>query len=371
MDAVAEPTARLIEAAPPEAVSPPERIAPLRKPPGFTPAVQRWSFLLPPGEAGMRVAFFGAQASDEVALDDHPLHAWVRAHLVGHAAGPTCLDHARSQVGATCVEHVVCAYWVSEARFAAWEADATAEGWWRDPARLRGAFGSWREVLRVPRDRQESIYWRDYPAGLMASPEVTVFPTPYCGYYGAMRDRIPAAATDPLDAPADVNLAHHPERVGYGEHWSIRPPHNLAVIRSANTWGRMDAGQRADYEEKLRVPLKAGMAYLTDNPLPTGCACMRWQGTMDADGGRWPEEHAHAYFLSLRHMESWAEGHATHAAIFEAAITRYRTYGPANQLRTWHEVFVLPEDGQRFEYLNCCPETGLLAWFDGDRLASA
>jgi hypothetical protein len=131
----------------------------------------------------------------------------------------------------------------------------------------------------------------------------------------------------------------------------------------------MDAEQRADYEAKLRSPLEVGMDYLADNPLPSGCACMRWQETTDVDGRPEPEAHAHAYFLSLRHMERWAEDHATHAAIFGAAIQRYRHYGPRNQLRTWHEVYVLLEGGQRFEYLNCDPRTGLLPWFEAERVA--
>lgn len=203
------------------------------------------------------------------------------------------------------MEHVVCAYWVSAERFEAWRADAEVENWWHAPERLAGPHGAWREILWVPRERQESIYWKDYPAGLMTSPDVAIFPTPYCGYYGAMRDRLPAAASESLDAPDEAGLVPCRDRVGYGEHWSVRPPHNLALIRSANTWGRMDAEQRADYEAKLRSPLEAGMEYLADNPLPSGCACMRWQGTTDADGRAEPEAHAHAYFLSLRHMERW------------------------------------------------------------------
>ncbi|MCJ2048930.1 phenylacetaldoxime dehydratase family protein [Methylobacterium sp. J-070] len=363
-------TSRFLDVPPAEAIGPARRIAPIRKPDGFTPAVQRWSFLLPPGESGVRVAFFGAQADTEDGLDAHPLLGWAHRHLLVHPAGPTCVDHARARLpGADRFEHVVSAYWVREALYARWAADAAAEGWWHEPERREGRSGSWREILAIPRDRQESIYWKDHPGGLMRSPEVDLYPTPYCGYYGAMRDRLPAAAFDSLDTNVQGDVAQCRGRRGYGEHWAITPPVNLALIRSANTWGRMDAGQLADYEAKLRIPLAAGMGFLTDNPLPTGCVSMRWQGSTDAGGGRMPEEHAHAYFLSLRHMERWAEGHETHAAIFRAAIQRYRSYGIANQLRTWHEVYVLPERGQVFEYVNCAPETGLLNWFEGVRVA--
>jgi aldoxime dehydratase len=91
---------------------------------------------------------------------------------------------------------------------------------------------------------------------------------------------------------------------------------------------------------------------------------LRFQQTCDPAGAPFLETHALGYFLSLDHLENWAERHSSHDAIFSAAIARYRKYGAANQLRTWHEVFVLPREGQLFEYLNCAPGTGLLGYFD-------
>jgi aldoxime dehydratase len=35
------------------------------------------------------------------------------------------------------------------------------------------------------------------------------------------------------------------------------------------------------------------------------------------------------------------------------------TLGPAARLRLYHEVSVLPVDGQLFEYVDCRPGTGL------------
>lgn len=49
--------------------------------------------------------------------------------------------------------------------------------------------------------------------GLLCSPEVDLFPTPD---YGAMRDRIPLAAADPLDTPLADAPIPHPERAGVG-----------------------------------------------------------------------------------------------------------------------------------------------------------
>jgi hypothetical protein len=361
-------TRRFLDDAPPEAWGPPQRTFAVRKKPGFEPAVQRWSFRLPDDCAQLRVAFLGAQGPDDTTIEHDGFADWIDRQLVGHASGPTVVDRARFTDPQGLRNHVVAAYGGDEARHRGGRDDPAVRRWWDAPDRVRARTGIWQEILRVPRDRQESIYWRDYPAGLMRSDAVDVYPTPYCGYYGAMRDRIPLAAVDPLDGSPDAVLAPRSERVGFGQRWRIVPPHDLAVIRSANTWGRMDDGQLADYRAHLSGPLEQGMAFLREAPVASGCASLRMMRTHDERGVEVPEDHALGHFLSLRHMERWAEGHATHAAIFGAAISRYRRYGASNQLRTWHEVFILPEGDQRFEYVNCHPATGLLRWFDGERL---
>lgn len=362
------PVARVLSEAPAEAYSPAERVTPLRKLPDFKPAVQRWSFQVPPGQTQFRMAVFGAEAPNDQALNDHPLLTWVDESLGDHPDGPTFYQHARSRTLHGTATHLVSAYWVNEESFLRWKADASVEAWWLDPVRLNGSFGTWREILRVPRDRQESLYWLDFPIGVSASSKVALYPTPYCGYYGAMRDRLISAAKDKLEAPAGSALTKKMGRTGFGEHWSVQVPHNLAVIRGGSSWGFMDEEQHANYDDQLRGPVSAGMDFLERNPLPSGCASMRWQRSSDAQGHLEPDEYAHAYFLSLAHLEAWSEHHGSHAAIFTAAIKRYRHYGAANQLRTWHEVYVLPEGEQQIEYLNCHPETGLLPWLDAERL---
>lgn len=107
------------------------------------------------------------------------------------------------------------------------------------------------------------------------------------------------------------------------------------------------------------------MDFLRNHPEDSGRCSLHFQQTVDAVGAAVPETHAHGYFLNLGKMEQWSERHVSHKAIFGAAIARYQKYGAANQLRTWHEVFVLPGNGQHFEYLNCHADTGLLSWFGG------
>jgi hypothetical protein len=343
-----------------------ERVNPLRKPKGFEPVVQRWSAGLANKCDAVCVAFYGIQGPDRESVYTSSFFPWIM-EAIRLPGGPTVHDHAWFVDRHGLYTHIVALYWVDVSRRDAWFADSHVAGWWNQKTRLAERTGYFRESLTVPVERQETLYWRDYPAGLSRSPEVAVYPTPYCGYYGAMRDRIPLAAVDPL-APSMETLPAETVRETRSARWRITAPGNIAVIRSAAFWGRCDPAQTEDYMRDLRAPLERGMAFLKENPAATGCCSLRFQQTCDAQGRPELETHALGYFLSLQQMEQWSEHHPSHEAIFAAAIARYRKFGRANQLRTWHEVFVLPEQGQAFEYLNCAPGTGLLNYFEGERL---
>ncbi len=347
------------------AVSVFQRVHPIRKPKDFVPAVQRWSVALPNRHDRYFVSFYGVQAVDAATVYASDFFPWIEAALKLPCA-PVAHDHARYVDEQGLTNHIVAMYWIDPAAHDAWRNDKAVANWWNDAARLHEACGYFRECMTVPLDRQETLYWQDYPAALSKAEEVGIYPTPWCGYYGAMRDRIPLAAVDAMET-AETALTPAVKRDSKGARWRIRTPHNLAVIRSAVYWGKCDAEQHEDFMTKLRAPLEGGMNYLRENAGPTGCASLRYQQTCDSSGETLAESHAIGYFLSLSHLENWAERHPSHHAIFSAAIARYRKYGQANQLRTWHEVYVLPEQGQQFEYVNCSPETGVLGYFEGSR----
>ncbi|ORY24484.1 heme-containing dehydratase protein [Naematelia encephala] len=360
------PISKLLPHAPPGAYTTTARITPLRKPPGFTPTVQRWSALLP--ESELYVGFFGVQSEDNGVDYSSPFHTWVKTNLLEHVHGPSTHDYAQFTDQAGHTNHVVSAYWVHQTSFSAWRSDMEVEGFWASPELETSRYGHWREILRVPADRFETIYWLDYQRALSADANVQLYPTPFCGYYGAMRDRIPLSAVDKLD-PGPVASPILKGRDTTRSRWRVRPPNNLAVIRSAYSWGLMDEEQKLDFDHKLAPPLARGMTFLKENADTSGCISIRTQITTDAQGHDEPEAHVTAYFLSLDYMERWSEMHKTHAAIFGAAMQRYRHYGDRNQLRTWHEVFVLPDDREQlFEYTNCHSGTGLLAQFQGERV---
>jgi aldoxime dehydratase len=343
-----------------------DRVHPLRKPKGFEPVVQRWSVGFPNKCQAMCVSFCGVQGPERDTVYRSQFFDWLR-RTQDLSSAPTVVDHAAFSDANGLYTHIAALYWIDTEQRDGWTANPHVGDWWNSAARLDEGVGYFKESLTIPLERQETLYWQDYPAGLSRSPEVAVYPTPYCGYYGAMRDRLPLAAVDPLLS----ELAALPARSrvsGQGARWRVSTPNNLAVIRSAAFWGRCDPGQTEDYLRDLRAPLEHGMAYLRDNPTDTGCCTLRFQQTCDAAGTPVLETHALGYFLSLDHLENWAERHPSHDAIFSAAIARYRKYGSANQLRTWHEVFVLPKEGQVMEYINCAAGTGLLGYFDTVKL---
>jgi hypothetical protein len=115
--------ARVLEEAPADVFSPAERVTPLRRPPNFTPAVQRWSFQVPPGQTQFRMAVFGAEAPTEAALNDHPLFGWVEQFLAEHPDGPHFYQNARSRTLHGTSTHLISAYWVNEDRFGRWAQD--------------------------------------------------------------------------------------------------------------------------------------------------------------------------------------------------------------------------------------------------------
>jgi hypothetical protein len=340
--------------APSEAYGPAERAFPIRKKPEHVPAVQRWSALWPSSE--VTVGFFGVQAPDEGELTSSAFVNWARTALAG-----LTVDHARFTDTHGLLNHVVAAYFLHPGEYENWSARQDVRSWWAAEERRTDPVGVYREVMTVPTDRVESIYWPDFPGGAMHDERVKIYPTPYCGYYGAMRDRLPSSANDKLEMTA---VADRHDRDCRGQRWRVKVPANVAIIRSSHTWSAMDDEQLADYQAKLAPPLERGMAYLETRQ--EGCLSLRNHTTTTADGVHLPEMHATGVFVDLTHMEAWAEGHRTHAAIFSAAISRYKHYGPRNQLRTWHEVYILPE-GNVFEYINCHPETGLMPYYEADK----
>lgn len=366
---------------------PPKRYKPL------PPHAQRWSASLPGGHCYMAV--YGVQmrapewtapptahaeaagqqaraandernarllapdAYDREALAASPFFAWVDSATTSRF-GPGHCDHSRYFDREGYIHHVFIGYWTRQERFEAFRASREYVGFWDAKQRTTEAFGYYREEMTIPRERQESVFFWDYVAGIGRCEAVTLVKTFETGYYGSMRDRIPERRIDGPDEPlrAPTLRATAKSRI------QVHPDEFVAMIRSGQLWARTHGEQRAHYFEELQPAVHAGMSYIRDNPVQSGCCSVRYMQGCDVWGRMVDEGTGLAFFKNLGCMESWAKDHASHEKIYTIAKQQLMRKGFVRQLRTYHEVCVLPDYGQFFEYCNCHPMTGLLPWFE-------
>jgi len=156
-------------------------------------------------------------------------------------------------------------------------------------------------------------------------------------------------------------ITHHDSR---GKRLQVKEPKNIALIRSAQDWGDCQEEELSYYMENVHSTLIEGMNYICDNPIDTGCCCSRFSDEVDLEGNTQKRTFGFAYFLTLGHLEKWAEKHPTHLAIFGKFFEMAQHFNLQLDLKLWHEVSVLPGNHQLFEYVNCHSHTGLLPWFE-------
>ncbi|ARP84664.1 phenylacetaldoxime dehydratase [Bordetella genomosp. 8] len=336
------------------------RTEPLRRPDSHSPGAPKFSVRWDKPVASIVSDYIAVQhAADD---RDTPVAFFQRVRdAMGRANGPDSFEELRHRDQAGWVNSIVVAYWTDATKYEAWRREDRFNHWLSEPERERGDSGYWRETFVVPYDRHETIFSeRFYTAGIARTDRGSLQPMYVAGYFGAMRDRIPLAAIDPLRSPC----AHAPARDYRGgpkKRIRVTLPINVVAIRSGQYWAMAEAEQLSDYETNLQPKLEAGMQSLKDAPDETGCLVLRDLVNLDADGNERRETSKYGYFLSLAKLEEWSAGHAKHLDIFKHALAMRRKYGDRRSVVTWHEVFVLGSS-PILEYVNCHAETGLLPY---------
>lgn len=343
-----------------------ERAHSMRMPEGFKPSVQRWSARFGNDATDFVVGYYGVQGDTAEALSTSPFAVWKDA-VLAQAGGPEAHDMVQFVDGGGKCNWVLIAYWPTVDRFNVWRSDPSNAAFWENPARLSEPTGYFREELRVKADRYETIYFVDFRGGISRSPEVRLEKTFESSYWGAARDRIPRAACDRLESSAATSLCTT-SRPTEGARFVVFPPNNLAIIRSGQYWERSGEDQRADEIKRMRPRFEAGLEFLANHPIDTGCCVLRYMRHFDERGRLNSESAVHGIFQSLADLERWTQDHASHKAIYAEAFRQLMLYKERRELRTWHEVFVFDSKGQHFEYLICHPRTGLLPYFDARRI---
>lgn len=333
----------------------PVRRFPLRRPKDHKPPIARYSAVLPQ-TSQVAVLFLGLQSKDQDALRT-ALSELLRSSGVDKDA-PVYSDHAVFTDKQGYRNHIVALYWLDARSYHAWlEAPTIAD--WRAQASVGPSVGMWWEPIIVDAERAETITFEEFRRGFSGCP-ASLQSTEGSGYWGAARDRIPSAAND-LFEPTIGQISIDPSE-SIMRHRAIQPPRNMAVIRSGVSWEKCEGEQLKDYQERIKPKLDDGMAYLRDNPRETGCFALRQVVSVDDAGELLREAYSLGAFISLGHLESWAEHHPSHLAIYTRAMATRRKYQDALQLRTYNEIFIIDERNPPFEYFNCHPQTGLLPY---------
>ena len=332
-----------------------------RMPHDWFPPVPAWS-ALPPSEGGIRIAYYGVQAAEgkqsPAVLE---FRSWFLSLLELDGAPGHC-EYAEFIDAQGYYTWLVIAYWLQVDDYPRWSSSAAHHDYWLSPQRLDVPAGVFREVLRVPSERFETLQSNvQGRAGAAQVCPVLHGPIREHNYWGGMRDRLAISAEDPLHGSAAPLHSDTPVGASLGRRVRVAAPGNLAVIRSGQAFGDLQGEERTLYHERIEPALRDGMAYLGSNADETGCLSCRLLRETDAQGQALPRSFGLVHFLSLQHMEDWARSHPTHLRIYGEFLAMAKALDGQLQLRLWHEVAVLPPSDQLFESLNCHCATGLLA----------
>lgn len=323
------------------------RSRPPRKSSDYTPPYPATSARFRPQVTQVVMAYLGVQYRGEAPAD---VLAGLRGTFTA-ADGPGGVDRARyvDEAGWTTDLHI--AYWDDPAAYDRWTAAGVG---WTDPSRAGQGVGLFAEVLRPSVQRYETLFSNDRLEGVSVLAEGLSGEIREHGYWGGARDRMPLAQVDAL-APGSP-----PRVVRDGPVLRVTPQENLCLIRSGQEWTETDGDERRMYTEDVEPELRAGMDFLRDDGLGVGCYANRYVRVLDDDGRLTDKSFGMSWWRSMEELDTWAESHPTHLAIFGAAMRYLTAMGPAARLRLYHEVTVAAADEQSFSYLDCHPATGML-----------
>jgi hypothetical protein len=353
------------------------RTYPLRQPKNHKPPVPRWHLVLPETVDTIYTAYIGIQNHDAtspsalsaVSKAESAIQSWLDGSGSNSSSSQSHSDDRPSSYESFTVidgddvpgSSIYVCYWDNRSAFE------------RSLSRLRlpaihaalgdakNSIGLWLEHFATPTSRLETNYsGLDYLPGVARLPGTSTVEHTLSAYWGAARDRIPDSTHDLFEKDDEVAIA--PPVVtpkGLGEHLVGTNYENMVHIRSGQWWQEAGDVEREAYEGTLEPTLRTGLGYLWENPIFAGTIGLRYlRNTNTSSSSPLRETCGAGFFRSLKDLETWAEKHKSHLAIYLGAIKHAKDFGPDRKLRTWHEVSVLKAGEARFEYLNCVPRTG-------------
>ena len=328
-------------------------------PKDWEPPYPSWSAEFAPQVSTVVIGYFAAQyRTGSIA----GFKEWMQIALAVRNA-PRHYEQASYVDEAGYTNDVYICYWTNPDSYTDWMVSPQVAAWWDDPARQNEATGYWREVIFAPMERLETLFSSEDTAGMATLAPGFTEPIREHGYWGGMRDRMPASEDNDFSSKIGDKLVYLPAVECKGKRLRITPPENICLIRSAQNWTQCQGSELDLYQNEVHPVLIEGMNFIRDNPLDTGCISCRFMDELTETGGKQAKTFGMAYFLTMTHLEDWVRSHPTHLAIFRSFHKMVQQLDFQLDLRLWHEVIVLPEGPHIFEYVNCHEKTGLLPYF--------
>ncbi|EFQ89432.1 hypothetical protein CFE70_005125 [Pyrenophora teres f. teres 0-1] len=258
----------------------------------------------------------------------------------------------------------VVAYWPSTDLHRDWQEKAGFNAWWQSSDREKDGHGWFQEVLSPTVDRFETVFSNsEHPEGAANMQEKISGEMEEHAYWGSMRDRLAAAQDDELKGTKWVDSGNGSYANGSSsKRIRVAGKQNLCVIRSGQDWSDTLPKERKLYLETIHPVLVKGMDFLRDEGRQTGCYAMNLWDVVDSKLHQVNQDRTFGlgYFDSLASLEDWSKSHQTHVNIFCGFLMYAKKLNNVLSLRLFHEIYVLEQDQQFFEYIGCHEESGMV-----------
>lgn len=317
---------------------------------GWEPPVPAWSSAVQ-ASSRAEVLYVGIQNPSSEALE--------ALNNIMTALPLQCSDLAMFTDRAGHKNYVMIAYFKHSADHVQWEDSSGFSAWWESPEHLTADYGLWMERYAfAPGQFETLISTPDGREGIARQFKDSVGPIREHAYWGGMEDRIPNSQPSAFDAVFEDMPAVKPMDTR-GQRIVVKGPKNLCLIRSGQDLTAVKPDELDDYNQNIEPHLAKGLAFLGANS-STGCFDSRYMTQCDAQGRKIAKTFGMQVFLSISHLQRWAQFHPTHLAIFNSFQNMAMQREGQFDLRLWHEVAVMDEGDSYAEYVNCDPMTGLL-----------
>ncbi len=326
-------------------------------PKNWTPPAPAWTSLWKTDEENLVCGLFAIQGQHSAPLDD-----WAKKAFTGEFS-PKLLEQGMFTDKAGITNYLYIAYWFAS-DYKTWWQQSAANSWWASPLLDEGDISVWREVFTMPHQRFETLHSSENAHGAARLSPSLEGPMMEHGYSGAARDRIPCSSSQDIKNDnsiwehLQVNVENKSNRI------KLSPPKNMCVIRSGQDWTHCEEDEKEYYLTNVHTVLKKGMDYLSNNPVKTHCASMRFITKTDGNWCSVEQTFGLGYGNDIYAFENWAKSHPTHIAIFDRFMGMVEKYNVDLKLQLWHEVTLIPEQDCEFEYINCHGQTGLLCYIN-------